>query len=176
MKCKDFLAAHESKSAWQRWRARRHSVTCASCAAIATAADELRRELRQIEPLASALRETWIRAAGKGVPEPVAPPQRTLPIRHIAFFGAIAALVLAAIGLLIWNSARPAAAPSLVAVHTVTQPATLPRAENESSNELKELLSRMDALQQEMQATVKQAELLDARRHVDQMIATYSRW
>jgi hypothetical protein len=106
VKCEDFLAAVESKSLWRRWRARAHAANCQNCAEVTKMVAELHRELSQVEPLSRALRQTWIQIAENAVPARSLSPQPMRRYRYVASVGAAAAIVLATIGLLIWNTTR----------------------------------------------------------------------
>ena len=116
MKCEDFLAAVESKNLWRQWRARAHAAHCQNCAEVTTMVGELHRELSQVEPLSRALRQTWIQTAENAAPERALSPQPRRRYRYVASIGAAAAIVLATIGLLIWNTTRqPAVSPKTLA-------------------------------------------------------------
>ena len=77
---------------------------------------ELHRELSQVEPLSRARRQTWIQTAENAVPARALSPQPRRRYRYVASVGAAAAIVLATIGLLIWNTTRqPAVSPKALA-------------------------------------------------------------
>lgn len=171
MKCEDFLPALASGNAWQRWRAHRHARRCAACAHSATMLSHLQTELSRVEPLSPAMRQAWEQAAG----EPVV---RASPIRRRVQYGlvAVAAATLIALGVQLMAPGperkvtydRPLenpAAPQQLAARTI-----------DAGAELDELLARVDTLQGELDALKQQAELLDARRETNLLIATYSQW
>jgi hypothetical protein len=80
------------------------------------------------------------------------------------------------IGMLLWSSTRQAVRPQVDLAKRKAPPAESPNPLANPSAEFTELLTRVDALQSEIQATLKQAELLDARQQADQMIVIYTRW
>ena len=171
MKCEDFLAAYSSRRSWLRWRARRHSERCPQCAAAARLAAELRQELSEAEPLSPKLRELWLRAADEPVTlsRPVASHSRWAGLAIAA-----AAALLITLSLIVFGGRQPAivknrsgpaqAAPELAVRPTGPAP------------ELVVLLAQVDALEADLRAVTKQAELLDARQQANRMIATYSQW
>jgi hypothetical protein len=146
---------------------------------VARVAAGLRGELSQVEPLPPALREVWQRAAEQAaVPAPSLPHSSRWTIPLLA----AAALLLVAIGLVIWNSSRSGriahrrlagGIEGANAGGTTDLPAIQPV---DAAAQFSELLARIETLQHEIDSTVKQAELLDARTQADRMIATYSRW
>jgi hypothetical protein len=116
VKCEDFLAAVESKNPWRQWRARTHAAICQNCAEVMKVVGELHRELSQVEPISRARRQTWIQTAENAVPARTLSPRPTRRYRYVASVGAAAAIVLATIGLLIWNTTRqPAVSPKALA-------------------------------------------------------------
>ena len=116
MKCEDFLAAVESKNLWRRWWARAHAANCQNCAEVTKFVGELHRELSQVEPLSGVRRQTWIQTVETAVPARALSPQPGRRYRYVASVGAAAAIVLAMIGLLIWNTTRkPAVSPKELA-------------------------------------------------------------
>lgn len=177
MKCDDFLAARDSKSAWQQWRARLHARRCPTCAATARVAAELERELSQVEPLTPAQRELWEQAIAEKVTPSVLPARTSqfgaLALAAIVLLGVTAAIVG-------WQGGGRRAAPPQVAQDNSQPgqeaPAVATIRTIDASGELDELLASVKALAAELDATTRKAELLDARRRAETMIATFNQW
>ena len=179
MKCEDFLAARDSKSLWRRWQASRHVACCHECQATAATADDLRRELGQVEPLPAALRELWVNSADETA-------VHTTGRRHarqwLAPSLAAAAMLLLSASLLIWSGSGPTSRPPKQIIAKVggtdgAQEPLVPGIERFGPSSLfGDLMVSVDALQREIESTIKQAELLDARKQADEMIVAYSKW
>jgi hypothetical protein len=171
MKCEDFLAAYASQRRWQQWRARRHLQGCSQCAAAARMAAELRRELGAVEPLSPALRELWKGAADEPVAVARLAPSRG---RWAALAIAAAVVLVVTASLLVVAGRRPAIVKNRPGSG---QPSpTLAVGPTGAAPELVVLLAHVDALEADLRAATKQAELLDARQQANRMIATYSQW
>ena len=177
MKCDDFLALRTTGNAWQRLRACWHARRCDRCAAAAHAIAQFERDLAHTQPLPPHLRAVWERAAAQESPRPVFAWGRL----RIATVALAAALLLIAVGALFWRSlGRPVDAPHLVvkdddSVKPISVPLIRERT-IDASQALAQLLDEVDTLQSQLAALSQQADLLEARRQADTMIATYSHW
>ena len=143
------------------WKALRHASRCPSCAA---ARDDFRRiakALSKVSPLSAAQRRLWTSA----VTEPNAELSAAWRFRH-ALAGAFAALVVVSAGA--WWSTRPHDLPvGLPGIATVEPSANSER----SLPEVEGLRGEVLALSRELDILRRRADLLDARKDVEALLA-----
>ena len=174
MNCDEFLEALESPDERLRTAARWHANACPDCAALAEVHDRLHKELGALEPLPQRLRAVWEAAT---VDEPHTAltrrasegrgSSRQLPMQLVSLAAAL--LLLITVGLLMWQR------PEKVVEHPVPLPAAIGR-NIDASAELSDLLSQVNALEAELTKTSQQANLVDARREANVLLATYNHW
>jgi hypothetical protein len=171
MKCDDFLPYLESGGIGQQLLARIHATRCPRCAALRKAWTTAKGQLTRSEPLTLNQRRVWERAAGEVVAQPIV---RLRPI-PTAFVTALAACVMIAV---VWTVARVLHPPPLSEPRTDTgQLAQLTSIrEIGVSEEFDSLETRVEQLKLALAELVPQAELLDARHQVNELINQYSKW
>jgi hypothetical protein len=161
-RCEEVVSALATGGPFRRFRARRHIARCPRCA---EARDELRQiaeALAEVPLLTAAQRRLWVAAAGDVI---TAEPSRVWWLRP-ALAGAFAAVVIAAVG--VWWAFRPVGhRPGLPPVTRVAPPA----AREETVGEVQSLRGSVVALAQELDDLRSRADLLDARKDVDALMA-----
>jgi hypothetical protein len=170
MNCADFLPYLETGSAAQRIRARLHAVRCRQCAAVLDAWALAKRQLSSTESLTLSQRRAWERAAR----EMVVQPQFRWRLIPTALVTTLAACVVFAV---VWTVPhafrRPPAGdgPGHVQVADVSSVREI-----SVSDEFVTLETRVELLRLELAALEPQAELLDARHQVNDLLNQYSKW
>ncbi len=193
MNCDDFLEVMSSDNERQNSAAKVHAESCPSCAALAEVHARLKKELAATEPLPRRLRAVWEAAANdssqttsiiESVQVRLASEGRNFasqlgPLRGSAslFFVVSAAagvLVLIFVPLAFWfiENDRHVVQPG---AGKLPSPPVVVR-EIDATAELADLLAEVNALEAELNKTSKQAELLDARRQAEVLLATHSQW
>jgi hypothetical protein len=162
LRCEEFAAALRTGGPIARFRARRHAGCCPRCASVRDDLDRIADSLAEVAPLTAYERRIW--AAGAG--DELAPePSRTRWLRP-ALAGVLAATFLAAAWT--WWATRPidwgARLPPVV---DVNPPAGTP----ESLAGVEGLRGSVVALAAELDDLGRRAELLDARKDVDALLA-----
>jgi hypothetical protein len=184
MNCDDFLEALESPDERLRTAARWHANACPDCAALADVHARLQTELGSVEPLPRRLRAVWEAAAADESPlagrasEEIALARRAsegrisrhLPMQLVSLAAAL--LLLFTVALLLRNhpgemGEKPGIGP---------EPSTAIVKNIDASAELSNLLAQVKALEAELTQTSKQADLVDARREANVLLATYNHW
>jgi hypothetical protein len=163
-RCEETVTALATGGPIRRWRARWHAARCPRCAA---AWDELRQlasALADTPPLAVAERRLWV-AAAEDEDEVSSGPSRAWWSRP-ALAGALSAVVLGAVG--VWWSCRPVdhrpGPPALADVE-------LPAVREQTLRDVEGLRGDVVALAHELDDLRRRAELLDARKEVDALMA-----
>lgn len=162
MRCEEVMAALAAGRVIRRWRARRHAARCPRCTA---ARDELRqiaRTLADDPPLTAAQRRIWVVAAGEEI---AAGPSRAWWLRP-ALAGALAAVVLGAIGG--WWTLRPVDLRQGPPIVADVKPSAV---EAETVHDVEGLRGDVLALARELDDLRRRADLLDARKEVDALMA-----
>ena len=170
MNCDDFLEALESPDERLRTAARWHANACPDCAALADMHDRLQKELGSTEPLPQRLRAVWEAAAEESPLTRSASegrPSRHLPMQLVSLAAAL--LLLVTVSLLMRQ--RPGAVPNQPDPPTAAIVKTI-----DASAELSNLLAQVNALEAELAKTSQQADLVDARRQANVLLATYNHW
>ncbi|MFN0016755.1 MAG: hypothetical protein ACKVP0_00765 [Pirellulaceae bacterium] len=189
MNCEDFLEALVSSEVPQQSEARDHVNSCSNCAKLAEIHARLQHDLASSEPLPQRMRAIWQAAADESMPNTsiaqrlqvqLASEGRNFSrqLRSQSYVLPLAAATVAAIliflPLAFWFVVgdRMAVQPGLghqpppqVAVHPI-----------DATAELDELLAQVNALEVELNAAASRAQLLDARREADVLLATYNNW
>lgn len=162
VRCENILAGLATGGPFRQWRAQRHAAHCHRCAA---ALDDLQRiaaELAEVSPLTAAERRLWTMAA---VDESAEESSRTRWLRP-AVAGALAAGIAVAVGL--WWISRPA--DSRPNRPLITQSVPVPVGPG-PLRDMEDLRGGLVALTQELDDLQRRADLLDARRDVDALMA-----
>jgi hypothetical protein len=161
-RCEKVVAAMATGGPFRRWRAMRHAARCPHCAA---ARDKLRQvalALADVPPLTDAQRRLWAAAA---VTEFTAEPARAWWLRP-AMAGAFATVILIAAG--VWWASRPwklrPAPPGIASVPP-------PTVNEETLPEVDVLRGDVVALARELDELLRRAELLEARKDVEALMA-----
>jgi hypothetical protein len=161
-RCEEVVSALATGGPIRRFRARRHIAHCPRCA---EARDELRQiagALAEVPPLTVAQRRLWVAAAGDVI---AAESSRASWLRP-ALAGAFAAVVIGAVGA--WWAFRPVGhRPALPPVTHVAPPA----AREETVGDVEGLQGSVVALARELDDLRSRADLLDARKEVDALMA-----
>ncbi len=161
-RCEEVVAALATGGAIRRWRARRHTARCPRCAA---ARDELRQvaeALGEVPPLTAAQRRLWSTAAGSEI---AMGPSRASWFRP-ALGGALAALVLVAVGA--WWAFRPVDLRKGPPAIAEVEPSAV---QQEALRDVEGLRGEVVALGQELEDLRHRADLLDARKELDALMA-----
>jgi hypothetical protein len=162
IRCEEIMAALATGGAIRRWRALRHAARCPRCAA---ARDDLKKValvLANVPPLTAAQRRLWVAAAGNEI---TAEPSRTWWFRPV-LAGALAASVIGAIG--IWWTLRPVDLRQRPPAVADLEPAAVGQ---EAIRDVEGLRGGVLALAQELDDLRRRADLLDARKEVDDLLA-----
>jgi hypothetical protein len=169
MNCNDTMAALTTGGPLRRRQARRHAAHCPRCAAALAFLGDVSRDLSALPDLTPEQRQVWLEAADAA---PAAPAKRRSSPRRTALVGAG---VLAAAAALIF---------ALVATHQPERPgddrpiANIPRAEIPSPDpatlqHLDAMRAELDAAERDLADLARKADLLDARRQTDLLLAEY---
>jgi hypothetical protein len=159
MRCDDVPRLLTTGGTLGRWRARRHAVRCPRCAAFRSILDDL----VTVPPLPDSHRALWARAAGEVETVRLARPRYVRP----ALVGLAAAAVLLIAVWLAWRPTPPRSVPEIGADRpTDVASATI--------RELDAMEGSLDPLTQELDDLRRRADLLDARRDVDRLLARYA--
>lgn len=162
IRCEEVVAALTTGGPIRRRRALRHAARCPRCAA---ARDELRQvaeALADVPSLTVAQCRLWVAAAGD---ETAAEPSRAWWFRP-ALTGALATVVLGAVG--VWWASRPVdlrLGPPTVAAVDITA------VREETHRDVEGLRGGVVALARELDDLRRRADLLDARKDVDALMA-----
>ncbi len=160
MRCDDVPRLLTTAGPIGRWRARRHAEHCPRCAAFRS----IVRELSDIPPLTDSHRALWARAADEAVTVKLARPRLVRP--------ALVGLAAAAVGLLALRVAWGPVPPVPVKVAPGGgEKSDLASATIRGLDAMKDAL---DSLSGELDDLRRRAELLDARRDADRLLATYA--
>lgn len=161
-RCEKVVAAMVTGGPIRRWQAGWHAARCPRCAA---ARDELRQvagALAEETPLTAPQRRLWIAATGD---EPTAEPSRAWWSRP-ALAGALAAVVLGAVG--VWWAVQPVdhqqGSPAMANVDP-------PAVREGTSRDVEGLRGRVVALSRELDELRGRADLLDARKDAEALMA-----
>ena len=164
--------AYETGGLVTRFRARRHIAGCAVCAEALARFERVREQLSNTPELSTAHREVWLQAAELS-PYHVRPVLRSpRAARQLRWALATAAVLIVAALVLVSSRNEPSPAEDVA----LKQPADSVPAESLGSQDLPKLqqLERsLDELSQELRQLGREAELLDARRELDRLSATY---
>jgi len=161
-RCEQVVAALATGGAIRRWRARRHAARCPRCTA---ARDELRRvaeALAEVPRLTAAQRWLWAAAAGDEI---TVGPTPALWFRP-ALAGSLAALVVVAVGA--WWAFRPVDLRQGPPAIADVDPSAV---RQETLRDVEGLRGEVVALAQELEDLRRRADLLDARKEVDALLA-----
>jgi hypothetical protein len=166
MKCDDLLTTYETGGAWARFRARRHATHCEACAAELVQFERVREELSRPVELNQSHRAVWLHAIRHTTPvrQPSGAPLR---------WSLVTAAALAVVAGLVFSSFDTRPPATEVAVKKVEELAPAQATQNPDLPELKQLEQSLDELSQELEQLDRQAQLLDARRDLDRLSATY---
>jgi hypothetical protein len=160
MRCDDVTRLLATGGALGRWRVRRHMVRCPRCAALRSILDDL----ATVPHLPDSHRALWARAADEATTVRLTRPRYVRP----ALVGLAAAAVLLIAIRLPWVTAPPRPAPRDVPVERGLE---LAAATIRSLDTIKDSL---DPLARELADLRRRADLLDARRDVDRLLARYA--
>jgi hypothetical protein len=161
-RCEEVVSAMATGGPIRRWRARRHVARCPRCAEARNELRQIAEALAEVPPLTVAQRRLWVAAAGDVI---TAEPSRVSWLRP-ALAGAFAAAVIAVVG--VWWAFRPVNhRPGLPPVTRVSPPA----AREEAVGDVESLRGSVMALARELDDLRSRADLLDARKEVDALMA-----
>jgi hypothetical protein len=179
MNCDDFLEALVSTDAKQCTAAHAHANDCPACAELAEIHALLKSELGAPEPLPQRLKGVWesaasesshislTRRASEGGPSQI-------PLALVS----LAAALMLLISVFFLTGQRPdrvAEKPNgIVAPNPLTSVTEVRSID--ASAELDDLLAHVNALEVELKAAASRAQLLDARREANVLLATYNNW
>jgi hypothetical protein len=161
-RCGQVVAALATGGPIRRWRALWHAARCPRCAA---ARDELRQiveALADVPPLTAAPRRLWgAAAADEFTPEP-SPAWWLRP----AMAGALAATIFVAVG--VWWASRPRDLPLGPPDIASVDPSAV---QEKTLRDVESLRGDVVALARELDDLRRRADLLDARKEVDALMA-----
>ena len=179
MNCDDFLEALVSSDARQRTAAHAHANDCPACAELAEIHALLKSELGTPEPLPQRLRGVWESAASESSHVSLTrqgseggPSQIPLALASLA---AALMLLISVFFLTGQRSSEVAENPGGIGPPIPGTSVTVVRTVDASA-ELDELLAQVNALEVELKAATGRAQLLDARREANVLLATYNNW
>lgn len=161
-RCEEVVAALATGGPIRRWEARRHAARCPRCAA---AWDELRQvaeALADVAPLTAAQRRLWVAAAGDKTPTG----RLWVSWFRPALAGGLAAVIVGAVAVR-WAFRpvdRQQGSPSVADVNP-------PAVREGTFGDVEGLRGRVVALAQELDELRGRADLLDARKDVDVLMA-----
>jgi hypothetical protein len=166
--CETVVAALATGGPIRRWRALRHAARCPQCAA---ARDELRQvaeALVGVPLLTPAQRRLWVAAAEAEITVST----RTWLFRPV-LVGALAAVVLGAAG--IWWASHPRDLRPRPSDIAAVDPSAI---KGETLRDVEVLRGDVVALARELDDLRRRADLLDARKEVDALMARLAaqRW
>lgn len=178
MNCDEFLEALASTDLRQRAAARAHASDCPACAELADVHALLQKELSSQEPLPQRLKAVWASAASES-PRPSLTQRASegVPSQIPLALVSLAAALMLLISVFFLTGQRPGAVaekPGLASPIPVTS-VTVVRSVDASA-ELDDLLAQLNALEVELTTAAKRAQLLDARREANTMLAIYNNW
>jgi len=162
IRCEEVVAALATGGVIRRWRARRHAARCPRCAAVRDELRQIAEALAEVPPLTAAQRRLWAAAAGDEI---TAEPTRAWRFRP-ALAGALAAVVLVAVGA--WWALRPVDLRKGPPAIAEVEPSAV---QQEALQDVEGLRGEVVALAQELDDLRRRADLLDARKDVDALIA-----
>jgi hypothetical protein len=172
MRCDKFLGRLETGGVLRQMAARWHAARCPRCARAKAALVEMKRDLASTVPLSDSQRRLWLQAGLGAAPEPQVRGRRV----GIAIAATVAAGVLLAVAVALWPnrreptmSERAGLPPEVPAVATSVH-------ELEIAVALTELEGEVTQLQSELDGVGREAELLEARQRVTEILAEYSEW
>lgn len=165
-RCKESVAAMATGGPFRRWRAMRHAARCLRCAAVQDELRQVAEALAEVAPLTAAQRRLW---AAAGRDEFTAEPARAWRYQPV-LAGALAALILVGVGAW-WVSRLPSLRPGAPDIASVLPSA----AKQETLREVDALRGDVVALAQELDGLRRRAELLDARKDVEALMARLAR-
>lgn len=160
IRCEEVVAALTAGRPVRRWRASRHAARCPQCAA---ARDELRRiarKLSDVPPLSDFHRRLWIAAAGDDAASETSRANWFRPV----LAGASATILLGTVG--VWWASRP--------VEFQVGPTTVRLIERAADDEAPvgaASLPSVVALSRELDDLRRLADLLDARKDLETLLA-----
>ncbi len=161
-RCEEVVAELATGGPISRWRARRHAAHCPRCAAAQDELRQLAEALADVPPLTAAQRRLWVATAGG---DATAGTSRSWWFRP-ALAGALAAVFLGAVWA--WLAFRPVNhRPGPPAVADLDPPAV----REETLRDVEGLRGDVVALAQELDVLRRRADLLDARKEVDALMA-----
>jgi hypothetical protein len=184
MNCNEFLEALTSSDEGRQTAARWHTKTCPACAALADVDALLKKELAAPEPLPQRLRAAWAGAADsletRSVSEGISVrtqsesqfSPRHLPMQLASLAAAL--LLLVTVTLVLWKATeigKPVGFGPIDSPKPTIVIKTL-----DASADLTALLAQVDALDAELSKISQKAELVDARREADALLATFNNW
>jgi hypothetical protein len=160
-RCERAIAAMAIGGPIRRWQAMRHAARCPRCAAVRDELRQVAEALADVPPLNDAQRRLWAAAADELRKEP------SLAFRlKPALAGALAAVILVGVG--VWWMSRPQKLPPAPEGVASVEP---PPAKQETLGEMEGLRGDVVALGRELDDLRHRAELLDARKDVDALMA-----
>lgn len=177
MNCDEFLEALESPDERRRTAARWHATSCPDCAALAEVHAQLQQDLGRPEPLPPRMRAVWEAAARPTLTRSASEGLfRNLPLHLLSLAAAI--LLLVTITVLIWQGQKQPGGNIVKHENPpqVVQPEQAIVKSIDASQDLTRLLAQVNALEADLKNTARQAELVDARRQAEVLLATYSQW
>lgn len=161
MRCDDVPRLLAIGGALGRWWARRHAARCPRCEAFRSALDEL----AAVPPLPDSHRALWARAADE--PETIRLTWSRF-VRPVAAIVATAAMIGFVASDLVWRQVRPRPAPGGVPVERGPDLASV------TIRNLDAMEESLGPLARELTDLRRHADLLDARRDVDRLLARYA--
>jgi hypothetical protein len=168
MRCDDVPRLLTTAGPIGRWRARRHSARCPRCAAFLPIVEAL----ADIPPLPDSHRALWARAADEAVTVKLTWPRLVRPAL-VGLAAAIVGLVALRVAL---NPVPPApvkVAPGVEEWTIASAKATI-RSLTATVLSLDAMQDALDPLAEELADLRRHAELLDARRDADRLLAAYA--
>lgn len=193
MNCDDFLEVMSSDNERQSSAAKVHAESCPSCAALAEVRARLKKELAATEPLQRRLRAVWeavandssqttsiiesvqvrLASEGRNFASQLGPLRGSASLLFVVS-AAAGVLVLIFVPLACWFIYGDQASVQPGGGNLPAPPVVVRQID--ATAELTDLLAEVNALEDELDKTLKQAELLDARHQADVLLATHSQW
>lgn len=179
MNCDDFLESLVSTDAQQRAAAHAHANDCPACAELAEIHALVKSELSAPEPLPQRLKGVWVSTANESshVSSARISSERSPNQIPLALVSLAAALMLL-VSVYLMTGQRPgemAERPGGLTSPNPPTSVTIVRSVDASAD-LDELLARVNALEVELKIAASRAQLLDARREANVLLATYNNW